>query len=69
MTTATAHIRRINRAAARGRGLRITPEQTDLLRAVLELSEADAQAHALDADANLLDHRAHPSTQDTELTP
>ena len=58
MTSATALIRRINRAAAAGRGLRFTPEEADLLRGVLELSEADAQAHALDADGELLDHEA-----------
>ena len=66
MTSATAIIRRINRAAAAGRGLRFTPEEADLLRAVLELSEADAQAHALDADAQVLDHEAHASTQPSE---
>ena len=64
MISATALIRRINRAAAAGRGLRFTPEEADLLRAVLELSEA--QAHALDADARLLDDQAHASTQDTK---
>ena len=57
MTSATAIIRRINRAAAAGRGLRFTPEEADLLRAVLELSEAHAQ---------VLDHEAHASTQPSE---
>ena len=66
MISATALIRRINRAAADGRGLRFTPEEADLLRAVLELSEAHAQAHALDGDARLLDHEAHTSTQNAE---
>ena len=66
MISATALIRRINRAAAAGRGLQFTPEEADLLRAVLELSEAHTQAHALDADARLPDDEAHPSTQDTE---
>ena len=66
MISATALIRRINRAAAAGRGLGFTPEEADLLRAVLELSEAHAQAHALDADARLLDDQAHASTQDTK---
>ena len=70
MTSATAIIRRINRAAAAGRGLRFTPEKADLLRAVLELSEAHAQAHALDADAQVLaqvlDGEAHASTQPSE---
>ena len=60
MTSPTAHIRRINRAAAGARGLRFTPKQADVLRAVLELSQADAE---------LLDHRDHPSTQHTEPTP
>ena len=69
MTSATALIRRINRAAAAGRGLRLTPEEADLLRAVLELSEAHAQAHALDADAETLDDEAHASTQDAEQRP
>ena len=64
MISATALIRRMNRAAAAGRGLRFTPEETDLLRAVLELSQA--HAHALDADGRLLDDEAHASTQDTE---
>ena len=68
MTSATTLIRRINRAAAAGQGLRFAPEKADLLRAVLELSEAHAQAHALDADARLLDDEAHASTQDTEPT-
>ena len=59
MISATALIRRIDQAAAAGRGLRFTPEEADLLRAVLELSEAHAQAHALDAEA-------HASTQASE---
>ena len=63
MTSATALIRRINRAEAAGRGLRFTPDEADLLCAVLELSEAHTQAHALDADAQVLDDKAHPSTQ------
>ena len=66
MNSATALIHRINQAAAAGRGLRFTPEEADLLRAILELSEAHAQAHALDADARLLEDQAHASTQDTE---
>lgn len=51
MTSASTLIRRIERAAAAGRGLRFTPDEADLLRAVLELSEANAQAQALDQDA------------------
>lgn len=66
MTSATAIIRRIGQAAASRRGLRLTPEQADLLRAVLELSGAHAQAHALDADAALADSPNQISPQDTE---
>ncbi len=51
MTGAATLLQRINRAARTGRGLRLTPDETDTLRAVLELSEAHAQAHALDDDA------------------
>ena len=57
MISATALIRRIDQAAAAGRGLRFTPEEADLLRAVLELSEAHAQ---------VLDAEAHASTQASE---
>jgi len=65
MTSATALIRRIRRASAAGRGLRFAPDEADLLRAVLELSGADAQAHALDED-ELLDRTARTGMQDTE---
>ena len=51
MTGAASLLQRINRAAGAGRGLRLTPDETDTLRAVLELSETHAQAHALDDDA------------------
>lgn len=51
MTSALALLQRIERNARAGRGLRLCPEETDLLRAVLELSEASVQAQALDADA------------------
>ena len=52
MTFATALLRRIELAASAGRGVRLTPGETDTLRAILELSEAHAQAHALDEDAH-----------------
>lgn len=67
MTSATALIRPIRRAAAAGQDLRFTPDEADLLRAVLELSEADAhaQAHALDED-ELLDKTARAGMQNTE---
>lgn len=66
MTSATALMRRIERAASAGRGLRFTPDEADMLRAVLELSEADAQAHALDTDAGLLDDSGDPAIPQTE---
>ena len=46
MPSATALIRRIIRAAAAGRGLQFTAEEADLLRAVLELSEAGGRGCA-----------------------
>ena len=51
MTFATTLLRRIEIAASAGRGVRLTPDETDTLRAILELSEAHSQAHALDKDA------------------
>lgn len=66
MTSATALISRINRAAGAGRGVRFTPDEADRLRAVLELSEAYAQAHALDTDAGLLDDAGDASIPNTE---
>ena len=51
MTRAASLLQRINRAAGAGPGLRLTPDETDTRRAVLELSEAHAQAHAVDDDA------------------
>lgn len=50
MTTALALLRRIERNARNGRGVRLSSEETDLLRAVLELSESHSQAEALDGD-------------------
>ena len=52
MASALAILRRIDSNAQRGRGLRLSPEETDLLRTVLELSESHTQAQALDADAD-----------------
>lgn len=66
MTSALALLRRIDRAAASGRGLRLAPEEADLLRAVLELSEAHAQARALDAHEALPDDPDRSSGEDTE---
>ena len=50
MTTALALLQRMERNARVGRGLRLSPEEIDLLRAIIELSEAHAQAHAVDQD-------------------
>ena len=50
MTLTTALLRRIKIAASAGRGVRLTPDETDALRCVLELSEAHTQAQALDDD-------------------
>lgn len=65
MTSAAALIRRIDSAAAAGRGLRLAPGETDLLRAILELSEAHLQADALDADAEPPHPPHRPSTAQT----
>ena len=66
MTSAMALLKRINRNASAGRGLRLTLEETDILRAVLELSEACGQAHALDRDAGQLAEQDQGSTLDAE---
>jgi len=42
---------RIEKAAGDGRGVRLSWEEADMLRCLLELSDAAAQAHFLAADA------------------
>ena len=50
MISAFALLQGIEHNARTGRGLRLTPEETDHLRAVLELCEAHSHAQALDGD-------------------
>ena len=66
MDNALALLRRIDSNARRRRGLRLSPEETDLLRTVLELSERHAQAQTLDADAELSYETRRPPRDNSE---